>query len=134
MLDTGVHFRLIIMSISTLCKATHYDLSVRFLLKISWFNIQNAIAFQSTRLCAIKDDVKGVFSPEASVQTPCAAPSTPVPPYPANKTKTNFLLKWTVSTELCSVQKHVIVGVPWLSYTVKRSWKKVVPVEAFYQC
>ena len=52
------------------------------------------------RLCAVKDDVKGIFSPETSAQTPCAAPSTPTPPHLANKTKTNFQLKWTVSVAI----------------------------------
>ncbi|EDO39347.1 predicted protein [Nematostella vectensis] len=53
------------------------------------------------RLCAVKDKIRGEYSPEASAQTPCDVPSTPIPPHLANKTKTGFNIKWAVSAINC---------------------------------
>ena len=53
--------------------------------------------FAVKRIQAEKDDDKGEFSPEATCDMPCSVPSTPAQPHLANKTKTSFTLKWTVS-------------------------------------
>ncbi|XP_048588285.1 fibronectin type-III domain-containing protein 3A [Nematostella vectensis] len=51
------------------------------------------------RLCAVKDKIRGEYSPEASAQTPCDVPSTPIPPHLANKTKTGFNIKWAAPSD-----------------------------------
>lgn len=48
-------------------------------------------------MCAVKDKVKGDYSPEAIAHTPSAAPAVPSPPHMINKTKTSFHVKWNVS-------------------------------------
>ncbi|KAK3737398.1 hypothetical protein QZH41_019942 [Actinostola sp. cb2023] len=61
------------------------------------------------RLCAVKDKIRGDYSPEAHTQTPSTAPDTPSSPYLANKTKTSFLIKWNAPCDNGSAIKAYIL-------------------------
>ncbi|XP_028401891.1 fibronectin type-III domain-containing protein 3A-like [Dendronephthya gigantea] len=51
------------------------------------------------RLCAVKDTIKGPFSPDALIMKEATAPSTPDMPHISNKTKTSLALKWAVKSD-----------------------------------
>ena len=70
---------------------------------------------------ALKDSVQVAFSQEVCALTDATSPSTPDPPYISSKTKSNLVLKWTVS---CYTYNDLRSSLRWAVY--KRTFQTYV--------